>query len=184
LDQATSTVSAAAIGAFAGIGSGLLLEAYKRRQERRGVAMALAGAIAMQLGAIERRGHLKFFKDELARLRAGEVRAYFGFADKDQVRDPIADAYIEKYGMLGGDLTERVIHFFQTMWGIRVDVSRLVSGHFADAAVRIHVIQQDIDIVEDLQVTGKKLAQDLRASAEWPFASILNVWRDMTRPPM
>jgi hypothetical protein len=91
--------------------------------------MALAGAIEAQLWAIERRGHVKMFREELVLLDAGQDRSFFGLVDKDHVRNPIADAFIEKYGMLKGTLPTRVIKFSQVMWGIRVDAARL-AGEF------------------------------------------------------
>jgi len=71
MDQGTSTVLAGLISAVAVIGGARSLEGFKLRQERRGVARALAGAIEFELWAIKRRGHLQFFRDKLEQIEAG-----------------------------------------------------------------------------------------------------------------
>lgn len=185
MDQGTSTLLGAAIGAFAGISGGILLEAFKRRQDRRGVAMALAGAIEMELWAIERRGHVQMFRGILERFEAGKFVAVRGLAPEDQARNPIADAFTEKFGMLPGRLPARVIQFFQTMWGLRLDAARVVSGHFGENVSLIAaVIRQDLDIMAEMQVMGRQLALDLRASADGFWAPVSRVWRDMTERPI
>lgn len=147
--------------------------------------MALAGAIEFQLWIIERRGHIPMFREALARIDAGEDRTFFGLVEKDQTRDPIADAYIERFGLLGGTLPARVIKFFETMWSIKVDAARLVAGDFGNREIAAQVIRQDLELMADIDKSGRELARDLRASAEWPFAPVFRLarWVVSGNPP-
>ena len=166
MDQATSTVLAAAIGAFAGIGGGLCLEAFKRRRERQGVAMALAGAIETELHMITRRGHMEAFKGYLDRMERGEALNFYGFVKEGQSSNLIVEAYLDRFGMLGGELPSDCMRYFQTTWGIRVDAARLVAGELSsDPAVQMHVIRQDLAIMAEMEVFGRDLARRLRRSA-------------------
>ena len=178
MDQGTSTILAALIGALAGIEGARSLERLKHRQERHGVARALAGAIEFELWALERRGHETLLREKLAMLEAGDEVQFFGFAPENQTRNPIADAYTAKLGMLRGDLPARVIQFFQTMWGIRVDGARLVSGGFGeDPATIAGVLRQDLELLGETVARGRTLARDLRASADGFWWPIKRAWR-------
>lgn len=172
MEQATSTLVAAAVGALAGICGGMSLEWFKRRQDRHGVAMALAGAIEAELWMIKRRKHVEFFRGALVRIRNGEPLTFYGFVKEDQAKNAIADAFMEKFGMLPGTMPARTIKFFQAMWGIRIDVSRVVAGEFGgDRGLIASVIEQDLELMAELEVLGQQLALDLRE-----FAGGLSAW--------
>ncbi len=58
--------------AIALIYGGLAVEAYKRRRDRMGMALAIAGAIDAMLGLIETRGMIKELWEALGELDAGQ----------------------------------------------------------------------------------------------------------------
>lgn len=166
MDQAVASLLGAFIGASAAIGGGLSLEAYKRRQDRRGVAMALAGAIETELWAVRRRGHVAFFESMLPQLDTGVRPEFFGFAREEDARNPTIDAYLDKIGVLGGELPSHVIRFTQIMWGIRVDASRLVAGKLGNDPKKIaRIVRQDLALMAEMDAFGTDVARRLRRSA-------------------
>ena len=166
MDQAVASLLGAFIGASAAIGGGLSLEAFKRRQDRRGVAMALAGAIETELWAVRRRGHIAFFESMLPQLDGGTLPTFFGFAREEDARNPTIDVYLDKVGVLGGDLPSHVIRFTQIMWGIRVDASRLVAGKLSNDSQQVaRIVRQDLALMAEMDAFGIDLARRLRRSA-------------------
>lgn len=174
--------AAAITGAVAGIIGARSLERLKHRNERWAIARALAGAIEFEIWALEHRGHETRLRGFLTMLEAGQNVQIYGFAPENQARNPIADAYTEKLGMLPGNLPARTIQFFQTMWGIRIDGARLVSGGFGkDCALIADVIRQDLDLLAETVTRGRVLALDLRASTDGFWWPIKRLWRAMQR---
>lgn len=166
MDQAIASLLGAFIGASAAIGGGLSLEAFKRRRDRHGIAMALAGAIEHELWAIRRRGHVAMFESMLPLLDDGVLPTFFGFVREEDARNRIADAYLDKLGALSGELPSHVIRFIQTMWGLRVDASRLGTGKFGDDPKLIaRIIRQDLELMAEMDIFGTDLVRRLKLSA-------------------
>ena len=166
MDQAVASLLGAFVGASAAISGGLSLEIYKRRQDRRGVAMALAGAIETELWAVRRRGHVAFFESMLPQLDGGTLPTFFGFAREEDARNPTIDAHLDKIGLLWGELPSHVIRFSQIMWGIRVDASRLVAGKLSNDPQEVaRIIRQDLALLAEMDVFGTDLVRRLKRTA-------------------
>jgi hypothetical protein len=71
MDPGTSAILGSFIGASAGIGGGILLEAYKRNRDREGFALALAGEIFSLLHITEQRQVAQGYASLLPKLDAG-----------------------------------------------------------------------------------------------------------------
>jgi hypothetical protein len=100
VDQATAALLGAFIGASAGITSGVALEMYKRWRDRQGTASALAGEIASILYMTEKRGHVALFENALPTLDAGQDVSVPDIAPGREFRDPVADRYLDRLGLL------------------------------------------------------------------------------------
>jgi hypothetical protein len=161
MDEAAAALTGAFIGASAGIAGGLLLEAYKRRRDRRGTASALAGEIASILFMAERRRYVEFFTGILPQLNAGVDVPIAKFGPGGDYRDPVVDRFLDKIGLLSGDLPERIVRFYSILTGIRRDLERMANGEL-NAAGKASVIAEDLAIWQEAVALGNQLMADLR----------------------
>jgi hypothetical protein len=161
MDPALAALLGVAIGGVFGIAGGVVLEAYKRRRDRQGTASALAGEIASILFLADRRGYVAFFEGILPRLGAGENVPIGNFAPSADQPDPVAKAFIDRLGLLPGQLPERVVRFYSMTTGIRRDLERMAKGEF-DVAGKIFIIKQDLEIWREAVLLGNELVAELR----------------------
>lgn len=150
--------------AIAIFGGGLAVEAYKRRRDRMGMALALAGAIDAFLGLIEARQMTKELWAALAELDAGH-RVEFGTLIGDNVPfQAITLSYANQIGNLGGDLPFRVARFLTFNQGLLHDLGRLdQSGDKPE--VQAMLIRKMGPLWERTEALGTGLVADLRQAA-------------------
>ncbi len=152
---------ATAIALFYG---GLAVEAYKRRRDRMGMALAIAGAIDAMLGLIETRDMIKELWEALGELDAGQP-VQFGSLIRDNAPfQAITLAYASQIGNLGGDLPFRVARFLTYNQGLLHDLGRL-DGNTDKPQVQAMLIRRMRPLWEKTHVLGTKLIEDLRTAA-------------------
>jgi hypothetical protein len=173
MDQGTTAVLSGFIGASAGIGSGLLLEAYRRRRDRKGVASALAGEISAILTITSMRQYEQLFAGLLSRIEAGEdVPIPLVITNDPNALDPIIAKHIDKLGMLGGNLPERVAHFHYVLNALRIDAVALAKVPTGNVAGKRGVMTQDLALWRDAEPKARALAAQLKKIATpqlWGF---------------
>jgi len=174
VDQATAALLGALIGATTGISGGVALEMYKRRRDRQGTASALAGEIASILYMTERRGHVAFFEGLLPTLEAGNAVSVPSIAPGREFRDPVADRYLDRLGLLSSNLPERIVRFYTLVVGVRMDVQRMASGEFADnPSAMAAIIREDLAVWKEAIMLGGEVVTELQNIA-------LPRWRSWT----
>ena len=149
---------ATALAIFAG---GIAVERYKRRRDRDGMALALAGAIDAMLGLIEARdmtGELARAVPDLEAGRAVEFRSLIGDNAPFQT---ITMAYAETLGALGGDLPFRVARFLTWSEGLQHDLRALERSNGAPER-QAAIVRQMGALWERNDVLGRGLVADLR----------------------
>ena len=164
--DAWSAVGGAFIGAFAGIGAGIVLEAFKRYRDRVGTASALVGEISAILDIANTREYVQYSDWLLEKLRQApghKVAMLFG---DPKLVDPILEKHLDKLGLLGGDLPERVAIFYSRVRAIRFDWARLSSHEFDDKLERrVDLVKFNGTLWKKTAVDGKVLCADLKKLA-------------------
>ncbi|NPD70289.1 hypothetical protein HN018_24180 (plasmid) [Lichenicola cladoniae] len=97
--------------AVAIFGGGLAVEAYKRRHDRTGMALALAGAIDAWLSLIASREMIEELWASLDQLEAGRPNTFGSLIGENISFQTITLAYASQIGHLGDDLPFRVARF-------------------------------------------------------------------------
>jgi hypothetical protein len=160
MDQATAALLGAFIGASAGVTSGVALEMYKRRRDRQGVASAVAGEIASILYMTNKRGHVGYFERLLPTLDSGldlEV-PIAAIVPRGDYRDPVADKYMDRLGLLPSDYAERIIRFYTLLAGVRLDIKRLTSGEYnGDPSAMASLIREDLQVWAEATQLGEQI---------------------------
>jgi hypothetical protein len=180
LDQATAALGGAFIGASAGIAGGVALEMYKRRRDRQGTASALAGEIASILYMTNRRGHVEYFEALLPTLDGGDDVSIPILAPSGDHRDPVADRYIDRLGLLPSNCAERIVRFYTLLAGVRADVRRLSSDEFkGNPSAMAALIKENLLVWKEATRLGDQLLTELRKIAA-PHRRVrdLEVWTE------
>ena len=150
--------------AIAIFGGGLAVEAYKRRRDRIGMALALAGAIDALLDLIETRDMIMELSGALGELEAGRP-VQFGSLIRDNAPfQAITLSYSNQLGSLGGDLPFRVARFLTHNQGLLHDLARL-DENTDQPQVQAMLIRRMRPLWEKTQVLGTALIGDLRRTA-------------------
>jgi hypothetical protein len=166
MDTGAAGLLGAAIGASAAIGGNLMLEAYKRRRDRQGVASALAGEIATILYMAERRKYVEHFTNVvLPQLEQGIDVKIPHFTPERDYRDPVIDRCLDKLPLLPGHLAERIVRFYSMLSGIRADLYRMAEGE-GDVAWKAAIIREDLDLWKDTVSVGNEIVTELRREAK------------------
>jgi len=164
MDPAMAALIGSLIGAFAGIGGGLLLEAYRRRRDRQGTASALAGEIASILFMAERRKYVEYFETILPSLDGGVDILIGKFAPDADHPEPVADRLIDKLGLLPRNLPERVVRFYSMVAGIRRDLERMANREVSVSG-KATMIREDLAIWTEAVSLGNELVTELQREA-------------------
>ena len=151
--------------AIAIFGGGLAVEAYKRRRDRMGMALALAGAVDAMLGLIETRRMTDELWRALAELDAGRSVEFGALIGENAPFHAITLSYAGQIGNLGGDLPFRVARFLTFNQGLQHDLVRL-DGSRDRPEVQAMLIRQMRPLWERTEALGVKLVADLRHAAE------------------
>jgi hypothetical protein len=171
------TALMAFLGAILGaILSGVGLESYKRHRDRQGVASALAGEIFAILQMSEKRNYVQWATQLVQQLEAGEAVKIPDVVAKPIELDPVAAKHVDKIGLLGGNLPEKIATFYHYVMGIRLDLSNLADGKFDyNHTQKANLIKEDLALWAETVALGNGLLSDLHklaAEAWWPVARI------------
>ena len=151
--------------AIAIFGGGLAVEAYKRRRDRMGMALALAGAVDALLGLIETRRMTEELWMALAELDAGRGVEFNALISENAPFQAITLSYSGQLGNLGGDLPFRVARFLTFNQGLQHDLVRLDSSRDRPD-VQAMLIRQMQPLWERTEALGVTLVSDLRQAGE------------------
>ncbi len=117
-----ATAVAAGFGAFAGIAGGVGIEMYKRRRDRIGTANAMAAAICASVREVKIAGVVDALEAMRARSELDPTGAFDGGMFEDAPVKPnmlVFEKHIDKLGLVGSDLSARVILWFSTYAGLQ-----------------------------------------------------------------
>ena len=143
---------------------GLAVEAYKRRRDRMGMALAIAGAIDAMLGLIETRDMTTELREALGELDAGRPVQFGSLIRENAPFQAITLAYVSQVGSLGGDLPFRVARFLTYNQGLLHDIGRL-DENTDKPQVQAMLIRRMRPLWEQTHALGTTLSQDLRKAA-------------------
>ncbi len=150
--------------AIAIFGGGLAVESYKRRRDRIGMALAIAGAIDALLGLIETRGMIEELWQAVDELDAGRPVAFASLIRENGPFQAITLSYADQLGSLGADLPFRVARFLTHSQGLLHDLGRL-DENAPDLRVQAMLIRRMRPLWEQTETLGTELVKDLRRSA-------------------
>ena len=150
--------------AIAIFGGGLAVEAYKRRRDRMGMALAIAGAIDALLGLIETREMITELAGALGELDAGRSVQFASLIFDNSPFQTITLSYAGQIGSLGGDLPFRVARFLTYNQGLLHDLARLDANR-DQPEVQATLIRRMGPLWEKTQALGITLIDDLRLTA-------------------
>ncbi len=160
------------------MGSGVLLESYKRHRDMRGTAAAIAGEIFALLDIAERRRHVESFSDILKTLDTGvDVTLSDIVGTTTPQLDPVIDRHIERLGLLPTDqeLAKNITTFYTYLQGIRIDLIKLSNPAAASSVKeKAFIIREDLKLWQETVHLGKKIIEELDKVADtawWPWLS-------------
>ncbi|MGI4976288.1 MAG: hypothetical protein ACRYG6_05025 [Janthinobacterium lividum] len=150
--------------AIAIFGGGLAVEAYKRRHDRVGMTLALAGAIDALMGLIEARDMTGELVGALEALDAGRPVEFGSLIRDNAPFQAITLHYANQIGGLGGDLPFRVARFLTYSQGLQHDLARL--GQQQDKPqVQAMLIRRMNPLWQETRTLGVRLVADLRKAS-------------------
>ncbi len=150
--------------AIAIFGGGLAVEAYKRRRDRMGMALALAGAIDALIGLIEMRQMTQELWGALPDLDAGRPVEFVALIGENAPFQAITLSYAAQLGNLGGDLPFRVARFLTFSQGLTHDLIGLAQNK-DNPATQAKLIRTMRPLWEGTRTLGVMLVTDLRRAA-------------------
>ena len=151
--------------AIAIFGGGLAVEAYKRRRDRMGMALAIAGAIDALLGLIEARGMTTELWGALDELDAGRPVQFGSLIRENAPFQAITLSYANQIGGLGGALPFRVARFLTYNQGLLHDLAHL-DENTDKPQVQAMLIRRMRPLWEKTHVLGTTLIEDLRKAGK------------------
>lgn len=153
--------------AIAIFGGGLAVEAYKRRRDRTGMALALAGAIDALLSLIATRGMIEELWRSLEQLDAGRPMTFSSLIAENTSFQTITLAYAGQVGHLGDDLPFRVARFLAYAEALTHDLSRLDQS-VDKPEVQAMLIRRMQPVWVQTEELGTGLVTDLKRQAPGP----------------
>ncbi len=128
MNPTTAALCGSIATAISIFGGGLAVEAYKRRRDRMGMALALAGAIDALLRLIETRRMTAELDAALGELEAGRPVEFATLINENAPFQAITLSYANQIGNLGEELPFRVARFLTYCQGLQHDIERLGRG--------------------------------------------------------
>ncbi len=159
------TVLGVVIGAvLAGLGK-LVFDLYTRAQDRKGIAAAIAGEVSGIIYATEMTKMVDSFEWLANALRSPSPPSPpWNYVDTEFKVDPVLAAYLPRIGTLGGDLPQRIAHFYNLVGTIRLKQKMMASGLWNDAPLAAaDAIDSGIAIWKAAEADGRQLVSDLQA---------------------
>ena len=150
--------------AVAIFGGGLAVEAYKRRRDRAGMALAIAGAVDALLGLIAARRMTEELQSALADLEAGRVVEFSALVGDNAPFSTITLSYANQIGDLGGDLPFKVARFLTYNQGLLHDLARLEQNRDRPD-VQARMIRLMGPLWQITRALGEELTTELRQAA-------------------
>ena len=158
-------ILAAIAGALLAGMTNIVLEIYKRANDRKGVCSAMAGEISAIVSGVE----ACRIPDDLAEL-AKDLRSEYPpeppwvYLDASLSGTPILDAYIERIGILGGRLPERAARFYAPFENMRLKTKSLADGLYkGDPVAAAAEIDSYLALWAIISNEGEALVSDLRS---------------------
>jgi hypothetical protein len=187
MNQAVAVLLGAIFGAIL---SGVGLESYKRHRDRQGTASAIAGEIFAILQMSAKRNYVSWFHGMLSTLDSGTDLKVPDILRRPIELDPVISKYLDRIGLLGEDLPERIVTFYHQIMGIRSDLARLADGKFDGvpnaSQIKANLIREDLALWDETVALGNTLRDELRAIAiePWgPVATMLTIKRALVKAP-
>jgi hypothetical protein len=152
------------IGGMMG-GGGIILRDYlMHRKERKALAAVINAEIRSIIEITERRGHENHFRSFLEHWEKGQWLdkrpTIVGLRSMDDARiDPVADANLDKLGLLGPGLAADIIQFYTMMKGIRADLVSISTEPDLEQCKKL--LKEDFDLWEEAKSLGVSLQNRL-----------------------
>jgi hypothetical protein len=153
------------IGAVLAGGAQVVVEYYKRQDDRRGIASAVAGEVAGIIFTEQARQLSVQFSTLSVQLRAGTAPPPpWAFHDASYEATPVLQAYMSRIGSLGGKLPAEVAYFYSLYDSVRLDIKILAGGFYNnDPAAAAGHIDRAVALWRVAEPEGKKLIADLQS---------------------
>jgi len=166
--NASGYVLAALFGAAATGLFNLILELFKRRQDRRGVASAIAGEIWGVLYSVKVRGLAEHFRKVIDWIDANDpknpAKPPWAHYNKDADVAPTFKAYVDRLGQLGGALPARVSGWYTLFSALRTQLIVLATDpEYIEPAKAKVMIERALLMWDKLDADGRELVRDLLA---------------------
>jgi hypothetical protein len=151
--------------------SGFLLERFKRTDDRRGIASAIAGEISGILNNALVRKLPEYFEDLIPKLKSPTPPPppwiYF---DPSYNATPVFDSHVGRIGFLGRRLPERVAQFYALYGSVRTEAKTMAGGFYdKNPAGAGAVVERTLVVWRQVETLGEALIDDLLAiSGEQP----------------
>ncbi|HWF63034.1 MAG TPA: hypothetical protein VN685_00315 [Rhizomicrobium sp.] len=158
-------ILAGILGAILAGGGKILLELYKRHDDRKGVASAIAGEISGILFSATTRDLPAYFAALVPLLKTpNPPNPPWVYYDEKINPTPVLDAYLKRIGSLGGRFPERVAQFY-TLYSSIIVTTRLVAGGSLNGQPVAAALQIEgaLAIWVRASADGKRLVDDLLA---------------------
>jgi hypothetical protein len=169
MEKETAALLGAAIGGCAGIVGSLVTYVLQRGRDKQGAASAIAGEIASILDMSEARHYVELFTSFAESFEAGhEPKIPNIIKGRDDELEPVIKIYLDKIGLFGGDLPERIVRYYSVLHGIRFDIERLIDGEYIGHPKNAAwLIRHDLDLWKENETLGRQIVVDLKNMAIW-----------------
>jgi hypothetical protein len=157
--------------ALIALAAGMLVERYRRQDDRRGIASAFAGEISGILKNAETRKLPAYFRALAPLLKSSTPPPPpWLFFDTTYEQAPVAKAYIDRVGMLGPRLAGRVVEFYHLYSAVILEVKILAAGVYnGDPLKAAGHIERTLDLWNEVQPLMRPLIAELfSVSGEQP----------------
>jgi hypothetical protein len=118
----------------------------------------------------EKRQTAVHYAQMVSRLEANEDVNFPDITGGDLNKiDPVAEKYLDRIGLLPGNIPERVTTFYTYLRGIRIDIVNLHKGQFEGHQLQAAIIRADLILWSETVQLGTRLWTDLRNIATRPW---------------
>ena len=152
------------IGGLMGGGGLILRDHLAFRKEQKALAAAISAEIRSMIEIAKRRDHEAHFRSYLDHWEQGQRvddrPTIVGLRTmEDAQRDQVADANLDKLGLLGADIAADVVRFYTMVKGIRADLVNISTEPRVEQCIKL--LKEDLDLWEDVKSLGMSLQNRL-----------------------